>query len=215
MLPATRAFSVLLWIGTVRPCVIMSSVPRIIDKLANVATNEGKPRSVISNPFPSPSARPTARVATTMSGMGAPLFRRRAATIEENPITDPTDRSSPRMAMTIVMPIPTIAEIDARTITPWMFNGVKNRGLRIEKTTTTTISEATAAAESAAKICLPMRLMRSTRHTSEDLFLARLLRDQFGYDPTIAQNVDSTRQAEELRDFGGTYKDCDAARCEL
>jgi hypothetical protein len=63
----------------------------------------------------------------------------------------------------------------------------------MEKTTTTTISEATAAAESAAKICLPMRLMRSTRHASEDLFLARLLRDQFGCDPTIAQNVDSTR----------------------
>jgi ribosomal protein S18 acetylase RimI-like enzyme len=53
-----------------------------------------------------------------------------------------------------------LAEIDARTITPLMFKGVKNRGLSIAKTTTTTISEATAAAESAAKICLPMRLMR-------------------------------------------------------
>jgi hypothetical protein len=121
------------------------------------------------------------------------------------------------MAMTIVMPIPTIAEIDARTITPLMFQGVKNRGLSIAKMTTTTISEATAAAESAAKICLPMRLMRflSTRHASKDLFLAGLLRDQFSCDPAVAQDIDSARQPHEFRDFGGTYKDCNAARREL
>ncbi len=66
-------------------------------------------RSVTSTPFQRPQSNPTPSAASTAAGAGTPLVTRSRQRRPRLPVPLPTDRSTPLVAMTIVMPMARMA----------------------------------------------------------------------------------------------------------
>ena len=94
---------------TITPSVTSCAMPRPATMRMRVATIGWSSRTATRKPLSSPQPRPTPSAASTTTGSGWPAMIIVAATAPAMAMTAPTERSTPLVAITIVMPIARMA----------------------------------------------------------------------------------------------------------
>ena len=120
---------------TENPSVSTSAIPRAIDMVPRVAIKGLIPRLVTKTPLAMPTIPPKIKPQKIAIGIGIPVNKSIATTVDDKAITEPTERSKPPDANNIAIPMTIIAVGVMPTATARKLEKLKKYGLILAITT--------------------------------------------------------------------------------